>query len=170
MIVVGDAGPLLYLGATGRIGLLRDLFGTVVVTPEVIEEVVDPAQELPGAAQVAAAEGAGWLVRRALGDGARLRDALLAELDGGEASAIALASELGADLLLIDDRRGREVARRMSLAVKGTLGVLIEARDRGLLERLAPAIGELREAGLWVTDDVVARVLALVGETPADSE
>lgn len=170
MIVVGDAGPLLYLGATDRVGLLRDLFGTVLVTPEVLEEVVDPAHELPGAAQVAAAEGAGWLVRTALGDGRGLRDALLTELDGGESSALALASELGADLVLIDDRRGREVARRMNLAVKGTLGVLIEARDRGLLERLAPVVGELREAGFWVTDDVVARVLALVGEAPLAPE
>ncbi len=140
------------------------------MTPEVLEEVVDDAQELHGVAQVATAGAAGWLVRRPLGDGRRTRDALLAELDAGEASAIALASELHADLVLIDDRRGREVARRMALPVKGTLGVLVEARDRGLLPSLAPVIGELREAGFWVTDEVVARVLALVGEPPLGSD
>lgn len=162
MIVVSDAGPLIHLGAIERLELVHRLWPDVVVPEAVFREVTVRGAGLPGAAAVAAAT---WLsvVRPANGD---VVSALLASgLHRGESEAIALAVERRADLLLIDERQGRLTAEGMGLTVIGSLGVLVAAKARGEVERLAPVIDELRESGLWLSDAVVARVLAAVGES-----
>jgi len=94
-----------------------------------------------------------------------LVEALLATgLHRGEAAAIALAREKDADALVIDERQGRTTATAMGLHVVGTLGVLVAARLRGELAAVAPEIERLREAGLWLSGHLIARVLAEVGE------
>ena len=119
MIVVPDAGPLIYLGGADQIELLRKLYDEVVVPKVVHDEVVVAGAGLSGARKVAAAR---WI---------RVEDVapdttLSAMLDRGEAAAIPLAERLGASLL-IDDGAGRIVARGRGLHVVGTLGVLLSA-------------------------------------------
>ncbi len=81
--------------------------------------------------------------------------ALRLELDAGEAEAIALAVERNADLIVLDERIGRRAAQRLGLTVVGTLGVLIAAKDRGLLAAVRPVLDALRvEAGFWITDEL----------------
>ena len=91
--------------------------------------------------------------------------ALEGQLDRGEAEAIALAAELQADLLLMDERLGRTEAARFGLRVIGVLGVLIEAKGRGRLQRIEPILDELRhDAGFRVSQALRARVLQAAGE------
>lgn len=78
---------------------------------------------------------ANWISVRAIRNDV-LANALLGELDQGEAEAITLATEVGAELLLIDERRGRKVATRLVLNVIGVLGILIEAKKKGLIHSL----------------------------------
>jgi len=68
---------------------------------------------------------------------------------------------------VIDERRGRAVATRLGVAVKGTLGVLVLAKRSGLMPAVAPVIQAMRERGLWLGAEVVAEVLSLAGEGPA---
>ena len=90
---------------------------------------------------------------------------LVGSLDQGEAAAIAQALTIRADLLLIDERKGRSAARRLGLAVKGTLGVLLTARRRGLIGAVAPPIEELQRSGVYLSASLVEAVLQAAGET-----
>lgn len=160
MIVVSDAGPLLHLGAIGRLELIRAL-GEVLVPRWVLQEVVANGVGRPGASEVQAAD---WL---SVGTPARgdVVDALIAGgLHRGEAEAIALAVERSAGLLLIDERQGRLAAAAMGLQVVGTLGVVLAAKVRGDVATVAPVLSELRVSGLWMSDALVRQVLDAAGE------
>lgn len=161
MIVVADAGPIIHLSLLGHLDLLPALFGKVVVPRRVYQEVVQAGQGLPGSSELQAAA---WveLDERDLRTGvSRL---LLSHLDAGEADALALASEIMADLVLSDDRQARIAAGRLGLRVQGTLGVLLEARRRGRIQILAPLLSDLRLAGVWLSDALIEQVLRSAGE------
>lgn len=117
--------------------------------------------DLPGAAEVLAAH---WVETRPVRD-RRLAEALAVDVDLGEAEAIALALEAGADLLLMDDRRGRAVATRLGQPVVGVLGILVEAKRRGRLSSVKPVVDALVSgSGFRVSARLYARVLEEAGE------
>jgi len=89
---------------------------------------------------------------------------LLADLDRGEAEVIALAQELDADLVIIDERLARLHARRLGLRLTGTLGVLLKAKERGIVSSVAPLIDQLRQGGIRLSNGLVAEVLRLADE------
>ncbi|MDZ8184499.1 MAG: DUF3368 domain-containing protein [Nostoc sp. ChiSLP02] len=92
-------------------------------------------------------------------------EALGNELHIGEAEAIALAVELGANRVLIDERRGRIIAARLNLRYTGVLGILVEAKSQGLICEVKPLLDALIEqAGFWVAASLYRSVLQLVDE------
>jgi predicted nucleic acid-binding protein len=91
--------------------------------------------------------------------------ALRTELDQGEAEAIALSIEKQADLLLIDERRGRRVAFRLGLRPLGLLGLLIDAKQQNYVSSVKPILDDLiMKAGFWVDRELYSRVLDVAGE------
>ncbi len=132
MIVVADTSPLNYFVQIGCESVLSSLYQRVLIPPSVLDELGHA-----GAPKIVGE----WLldlprwieVRRT----AAPPDAALADLDPGEREAIQLAQEQRADLLLIDERLGRLVAKRRGLATTGTLGVLLAAAQKGLLDAAA---------------------------------
>lgn len=153
MIVVSNSSPLISLGAIGRLDLLHDLFDKISIPPAVLQEVrsVDISPET-------------WIVPREV-DSPPLSQALESELDRGEAEAIALAIELRADLLLMDERRGRRLASRLGLKVLGVLGILVDAKRIGLIEKIEPVLVELRDkAGFRISTALYERALQEAGE------
>ena len=87
------------------------------------------------------------------------------QLDAGEAEAVVCAQETGADLLLLDERRGNRVATDFGIACTGILGVLLEAKHRGVLPAVQPVMDKLiRQAGFWLSDALYRRVLEISGE------
>ncbi len=161
MIVVCNTSPLIALAAVGQFDLLRAMYGEIIIPEAVFHEVVIAGAGEAGAREVGTAT---WIKRSAVRNTA-LVQALQLELDAGEAEAIALAMERSAGLLLLDERLGRRAAARLGLTVAGTLGVLIAAKDSGLLESMRPVLDALREqAGFWIGDDLHAAVLKATGE------
>jgi uncharacterized protein len=161
VIVVADAGPLIYLSEVGSLHLLRELYGGILVPREVYEEVVVHGQGEPGSSEVASSS---WIRVSERPLASLLRLGLLTELDAGEAAAIALAVEENATLVLIDERKGRMVAKRLGLQVRGTLGVLVEAKRRGQVELVGPLLERLIGVGFRISDAIKEEVLRSAGE------
>ena len=166
MIVISDASPLIALAMVKQLDLLRALYGEVVVPAAVYDEITAVYPAAPGASDVRNAE---WIhVRPA--ENHLLIEALSLELDIGEAEAISLAVELDADLLLMDERRGRIVAARLGRRVVGVLGLLIEAKTACVLPLVRPILDALLvEAGFWISPELLAKVLASAEELDLQS-
>jgi predicted nucleic acid-binding protein len=108
--------------------------------------------------------GASWVFRHSIADNP-LVVALRRDLDRGEAETIALAIELSADLVLLDERDGRKHAQRQGLGVVGVLGILIDAKKSGLIEAVLPQVDAMRRlAGFYVSASVYEAVRQLTHE------
>ncbi len=129
MVVVTDTTPLNYLVLIGQIDVLPQLFARVLVPEAVMVELRNP-QAPPAVHTWATNPLPEWLEIRK----PRVLDASLGFLGAGESAAIALAQEVEAGIVLIDERVGRREAARRGLRVAGTLAVLDEAGRRGLLD------------------------------------
>ena len=161
MIVVSNTSPITNLVAVGQLDLLRQLYEKVFIPPAVSGELTRGDTRQSGATKI---QMPAWIETRTVTNRA-LVVALQMELDEGEAEAIALARELAADLLLLDERRERAVASHLGLRFIGLLGVLIEAKQRGYLPAVRPVLDDLMtKAGFWVSQQLYARVLQAAGE------
>ena len=154
-IVVSDTSPLRALSHLGCLALLHDLFGEVIVPPAVIAELEHPRSKLPPLL----IRGLPYVRIESPRDQALVND-LLDTLDPGESEAIALALELRADLILVDDATAREVASHRGLIALGVLGTLLRAKQKGFLDTLTPLIDRLQgELGFFVSSSVRDQVL-----------
>ena len=129
MIVVADTSPVNYLVLLGEIELLPKLFGNVLIPAAVEDEL--RCEDAPPSVQRWMERVPVWLQSRVVS--AEDLDGVSDEIDLGEREAIALALQLGADYLIIDDRDGRRVATSMGLNIAGTLGILGRADELGLV-------------------------------------
>ena len=161
MIVVADTSVVINLCCVGQGDLLRRLFQDVVVPPAVAAEFARLVAAVPRFAGLTLPEG----IRQqaATTFPALLRSAI--GLDPGEMAALALAVEIHADAVLLDERRGREVAGQLGLRTIGILGLLLQAKSGGLLPAVRPVLDALqREAGFWIAEPLRRQLLALAGE------
>jgi predicted nucleic acid-binding protein len=161
MTVVSNTSPVLNLACVGELGLLRQLYGGVSIPEEVSRELMKLKQSNPRFGRIDLPD----FVRVVKGSDPIRVQALMLELDEGEAAAISLAIELKAELLLIDEKRGRAAARSLGVAPFGLVGVLVEARKKGFLSAVKPLLQKLEaEAGFWLGTELKRIVLTSVGE------
>ena len=161
--VVSDSSPLIYFTRLGHFPWLELIFGQVLIPQAVWREIVQDGSRYPESGEVQNAIQAGWMkVEHAELTG----DVELAELDPGEAEAITLAQKLDA-LLIIDETAGRAVALHRNVKVTGTLGILLEAKRRGLTPNLAQEIERLLHSTTFrLAAEVRDELLRQVGESP----
>ena len=157
MRAVSNAGPIIHLSWIGRLDLLAALFEEVLVPLAVHEEVLRAGPHVPGVQAIRDAFASGWLRVQPVRDSAAVLQ-LTAELDRGESEAIALMRETRDGLLLLDERRARARAGREGLRLIGTIGILQQARDRGLVQAVTPLLGDLRRHGFRVSAELVEQV------------
>ena len=157
---VVNSGPLVALSMLGQLELLPALYAECWMPQTVYNEVAVAGIGKPGAISLQAAD---WQARVRAGP---VPDPLLVmELDAGEAEVISLARHLSPCMAIIDERRGRRIAQQVyGLPVKGTAGILVEAHRRGLISAVRSRLLELRAAGYFIADSVIAAASHAVGE------
>lgn len=155
--VVADASVLIALVQIGRLSLLQSLFGDVVIPAAVAREVLPSLPEIPA-----------WIQTRTVPTPLNAR-VLAGRLDPGETEAIALALDAGIERVILDDLPARRLALQLGLRVIGTAGVLLLAKQRGLLPALRPLLDALKASGFRLRKDVHAEVLNAAGENEADT-
>ena len=165
--VVADTSPLFYFAALGRLSLLRDLYGQVIAPESVWTEVLAGHTTNPAIQPLfEAGRSAGWIVVRIPPTEGSRPDPELADLDRGERDALALALALRADLVLIDEMKGRAVAERLGLKITGTVGILVEAKRRGLLTEVGPELERLlRETSFFLSRRMKQIAYRMAGES-----
>lgn len=161
MPLVADSSPLILLGSTGQIAFLRPLYGEVLVPPAVWDEVFRDGGTRPGAVAIAAQP---WIRRRAISP-VPSTAARLGGMGAGESAALALAATLSPPpFLLVDDRRARREADRLSVPTVGTGGILVLAKRAGLVAQVKPRLDVLRDAGWYASSGVIDSLLRSAGE------
>jgi predicted nucleic acid-binding protein len=156
MTIVSNTSPIINLAWINKLDLLHKLFGEIVIPEAVWREVVVDGAGQPGADEVKTAT---WIKTQDVTNKA-LVQALRQELDAGEAEAIALALEIKAELLLMDERLGRETAHYLGLHYTGLIGVLIEAKRERIIDTIKPYLNMLRDiAGFRISNALYMRVL-----------
>lgn len=159
MRAVVDSSPLIVLGKVRRLDLLSALYEEIVIPPAVVDEVLAKIEHVtPDLRQ---------FVERSRVQAVQnmtLVQTLSVDLGRGEAEAIALAAEIGDALLLMDDADGRRVARAIGLRVAGVLGVLVEAKYRGVVPAVRPLLDAVSNEGFWLSESLQRAVLDAVGE------
>lgn len=156
--VVADTGPLVALARVDGLALLSNLFATVWVTPEIVDECL-AKPDRPDAITIASALERGCLRC----EPAPGRIASAEGLGAGEASAIALALRHDA-MLLVDDRVARRAAKELGLRTLGSLGVLIALKRGGHVQAIRPALSTLLDSGYFLSGAIIQEALRLAGE------
>jgi predicted nucleic acid-binding protein len=159
MIVVSDTSPILSLALIGRLDLLHDLYGTIMI-PEAVRSEIGGADQR-GAREIFEAD---WILPRSIVPDTVLK-LLLHEVDRGEAEAIQLALQLNSDVLLIDERKARHLAAYLELGVVGLLDVLQDAKQRRYITSVKPILDDLiARARFRVSHKLYQRTLYTAGE------
>jgi predicted nucleic acid-binding protein len=158
--IVCNTGPLIALERIEHLALLEAVFGHVVI-PTVVEREFLAGE--PAGSSFFEAKAGGWIQVSAL---EIAPDPLLSRLlDDGEAAVIQLARALSIGQVLIDERKGRKVARQIyGLRTLGTERVLLEAKQCGLIDSVQRPLALMREQGYHIHDDIVRFALSQAGE------
>lgn len=164
MIVISDTSPITSLAAIGKLDLLQKVYDRIIIPQGVYNEMANLADEVPGTKEVKTLD---WIETKTVSNLA-LVEQLKTKLDQGESEAIALAIELKADLLIIDENPGRNVAKMLNLNLIGILGILLIAKQRGFLANIKPVMDDLINiAGFRITSQLYTNLLITAGEIKA---
>ncbi|MGB5969834.1 MAG: DUF3368 domain-containing protein [Spirulinaceae cyanobacterium] len=162
MIVVSNTSPLFYLSTIEQLELLHLLYGEIFIPTAVLNEITDVGNTDISAKIIPTLS---WIQIRSPRDLVFVSH-LRSELDQGEAEAIALAVELNAKRLLMDERLGRAAAMDVGLEVTGVLGILIAAKRNNFIPEVKPLLNVLREeTGFWVNQELYLEVLQAANES-----
>ena len=155
---VVNASPLIYLGRTGNLRLIEGCARSVYL-PDVVLEEIRAGQAEPA---VPALDAATWL--KVVSVGSVPSQVAAWNLGAGESAVLAWALAHTGTRAIIDDREGRRCAGQLGVEVVGTVGLVLAAKRRGLVPTARPVIDELIANGLYLSEEIVDRALALVGE------
>jgi len=159
--IISNTSPISNLAAIGRLPLLEEVYHHIVIPQAVADEIAAAGHIYT---QAAAVPNLDWITVQQVSD-RTLVENLLTELDLGEAEAIALAIEVKAELLIIDEKLGRKVALNYGQDITGLFGVLLVAKGRGIIQTVKPMMDDLIiQAGFRVSPQLYRQVLELADE------
>lgn len=142
-IIVADTSCLILYYKIGEIELLRKLFGNILITETVAKEFNSPIPP--------------WIhIKNPVSN---LQRVLQEKLDPGEATSISLAAELEESLLIIDESKGRKMARTLGLTITGSLGILVAAKKRGIITHVKPILEKITQTNFRITEELIIKIL-----------
>lgn len=160
-VVVSDTSTISNLIVIGRLSLLRNVYGNIIIPPAVYNEII----ALKGLGHdLSAFQEAGW-IELTVPESTLVNKLNALLLDRGEREAIALYQTIAADLLLIDEKYGREIARELGITTTGLLGTLVKAKEKGILHSVKHVMDELcAKAGFWINPALYRHILEICNE------
>jgi len=158
-MIIANSGPIISFARADYLYLLKETVKELIIPNAVFEDIVVKGRGKPGAEAVKEAV---WIKRKEAKDKNKVGK-LSERLGEGESEAIVLAQELES-ILLIDDSKARKEAESIGVECIGTLRILKEAKEMGLIERVKPVLDRLRDSGLRIKNDLYFLFLESVGE------
>jgi predicted nucleic acid-binding protein len=160
--VISNTSPLLYLYRIGVLEWLPTLCGDIWIPQAVVRELQEGQRK---GYDVPMPKAYKWI--QIVEPRAVPSEWLALDIGAGELAVLALALEHPQRVVLLGDGRARRIAQAASLTVWGTLKILLEAKSQGVTDRITPHVDQLRESGMWMSDAIRQRVLALAEEHQA---
>jgi predicted nucleic acid-binding protein len=157
--IVSNTTPIISLLKLNRLDLFQKLY-TQIYIPSAVYEEIEAGKAKGYYKDLSKID---WIRITEIQDKNATRYFL--DLDAGEAEAIVLATEIKADLIILDEKLGRFHAKHADLKVTGTLGVLIKAKSAGLIKELKPLLDELTDKEVWISEKLKKEILKKVGES-----
>jgi len=148
-IIISDTSCLIALSNIGLLYILKDLYGEVLITTEVKDEF---GKQLPD-----------WIIVLQVKDRIKQTE-IESKLDKGEASSIALALEIPNSILIIDEVKGRNIAKNLNIEIIGTIGILLLASNKGLITDLISVVLKLVNNGFRLSNTIIDRIKEKYGE------
>jgi len=161
MTVISNSTPLISLAQIGRFDLLHEIFGRIIIPKGVYDEVVTEGEGRAGQRETEVAK---WIEVVEVKN--KLAVKLLKHtLDKGESETVVLAGELKADWVIMDESAGRKILEFLSIRVIGVLGILLKAKEVGLIPEVKSEVDKLRTSGFRMRESLYRRVLQLAAES-----
>lgn len=157
MIIICDSSALIALASCQSLSLLEKLFDKVYVSRWVYDEICQTGKPFY-------LELKSYFSDKIYDFSLNEKDEILSKLDIGEASAILLYQTLNADYLLIDEKKGRAICQQLNVNIVGSLGILLLAKQQGLIDELKPLIVQLENSPVFFDKKLLQKVLELAGE------
>ena len=164
MTIVSNTSPISNLAVIGQLDLLQQVYGKIII-PQAVADEIAKVTAIYG--QAAAVPHQAWITIQSVGDLTMVEKLRSKKLDLGESEAIALAHELGAELLLIDEQLGRKITVNEGLNITGLVGVILEAKNKEFISQIKPRLDALMmQAKFRISSQLYAKVLYLADEVP----
>ena len=157
--IIVNSTPIIVLCGIGRLDVLQKLYGEIRIPSAVYQEVT--AMEDSACMQIKKA--GSWIHVDSIRDGSE-KKMYKAKLHAGEVEVMILAQEQKADLVIIDDNAAKKTAKYLGLTVTGTLGVLLKAKSRGIVQEITPLVAEMKRNGFYIDSMLEAFVVKQAGE------
>ncbi len=160
-MIISNATPLIAFSRICQLPLLKKVVGNLVIPEAVAQEITAYPVGQHGSIDLAQET---WIQQRAL-QSTQQTSLLLLTLDQGEAEVIALALEVQASLVIMDELTGRKVAESLDIKVTGSIGVLMRAKQLGYISAIRPYTQQMKQAGIYFSDRFIQAVLQQVNES-----
>jgi len=156
--IISNTTPIITLLTISKLELLKDIYGKIIIPKGVYEEI-EQGKSKPYYCDLSKIS---WIEIKSIRDRQPLK--YLHDLDKGEAEVIILANEINADLVIIDEKAGREFAEHFNLKLTGTIGVLLKAKETGLIQEIKSLLNKMIENCIWIYKKLTDKIIELSNE------
>ncbi len=159
-VIISDSTPLIAFSRINQFELLHTVIGKIIIPKEVAREISEYGK---GKNKIINISDYNWIEIKNITSKNEM-ELLLPSIDKGEAEVIILALENKADLVLMDELSGRKIAESFNLNILGSVGVLLKAKEKGLIKAVKPLLDEMIEKGIRYSQRFYTHLLKQIGE------